>query len=101
MLGVLLVLFSSILFDVDNSLGVSVAWKSTRGQEMVGHLSHVIILLCLGIYYPYFKLVDYMLCSRLYPYVSLTCLCVCNSERSRLKALPPFFGDHFPVFINV
>jgi len=66
---------------------------------MVGHLSHVIVLLCLGIYYPYFKLANYMLYSRLYRDVFLACLCFSDSERSRLEALPPFFGVHFPVFI--
>lgn len=59
MFGVPLVFFPSFIAILTRSLGVGVTWKSTRGQEMVGHLSHAIVLFCLGLYYPYYQLAEY------------------------------------------
>jgi hypothetical protein len=59
MFGVRLVFHPSSIVILTRSLGFGVTWKSTRGQEMVGHLSHAIVLFCLGIYYPYYQLAEY------------------------------------------
>jgi len=102
-LGIILIAIS----DADNSLGVSVTWKSTRGQEMVGHLSHVIVLLCLGLYYPHFELTEYInwhvlpstleLCEDACP---LACLGFSDSERSSDAALHHLFWSPFTSFIR-
>jgi hypothetical protein len=59
MFGVRLVFLPSSIIILTRSLGFGVTWKPTRGQEMVGHLSHAIVLFCLGVYYPYYELADY------------------------------------------